>query len=333
MNVNEAVFHATQILKKEIKKFKAKFAGYTPVYPFNSENSASVFHHFREYIKGQTVLTVTGSGDAILDLLLYGAKRIVAFDVNKSTIFYSKLKIAFIKSGLDKKMYTKYFMGMDYGDTILDYDIYLLFKDYLDNDARKYWDSVYDVINKDGIEIRNTDTALMYEQFGLFGFPNVNCSIENNAGYFNDKNYEKIQHILQEEDFEIEYKDSSLFDLDTKLNENFAFMYLSNIMDYTSEFIDEEELDDRLEVFKNYVTSVLSYYTLEDGIIVSGFLRKFRQLDDDIYYDINEYNDIFTESAGFFMDDCYPSNIEDRIIIYSSPKIIKKQKDLMYDYY
>ncbi|MCH5167037.1 MAG: DUF3419 family protein [Erysipelotrichales bacterium] len=333
MDVREAIYHASKILRRDFKDIKTKFAGYTPVYSFNTEDSASVFHHFRDYIKGQKVLTVTGSGDAIFDLLLYGAKKIVAFDVNKLTIFYSKLKIAFIKSGLDKKMYTKYFMGMDRGDTILDYDIYELFKDCLDPEAREYWDGVYEVINKDKIVIRNTETSLMYEQFGLFGFPNINCSIENKAGYFTDENYEKIQKILREEDFEIEYKYSSLFDLDDKLNDKFAFMYLSNIMDYTSEFIDEANLDDRLVIFKNYVTSVLSRFLKKNGIIVSGFLRKFRQLDDDIHYDINEYKNVFFESEGFFMDDCYPTNIEDRIIIYSSPKVIEKQKELMYDYY
>ena len=103
MDVREAIYHASKILRRDFKDIKTKFAGYTPVYSFNTEDSASVFHHFRDYIKGQKVLTVTGSGDAILDLLLYGAKKIVSFDVNKSTIFYSKLKIAFIKSGLDKK--------------------------------------------------------------------------------------------------------------------------------------------------------------------------------------------------------------------------------------
>ena len=87
------------------------FSGYTRVYPFNTEDSSSVFRLQQNSIKDKDCLTVTGSGDAQLDLFLYGAKSVTCFDVNGMAKFYAILKFSFIKAGMSYQEYIEFFIG------------------------------------------------------------------------------------------------------------------------------------------------------------------------------------------------------------------------------
>ena len=66
------------------------------LYPFTNENIGAYFSKLD--FKDKSVLTVTSSGDHIINSILMGAKEVDAFDVNPLAKHYSELKIAAIKS-------------------------------------------------------------------------------------------------------------------------------------------------------------------------------------------------------------------------------------------
>lgn len=111
------------------------FAGVSLLYPFNTEDSSCVFYDHQNMIKDNVVTTVTGSGDAILDLFLYGAKKVIAFDTNIITRFYGELKFIAAKN-LSFEDFSSFFEK-------LNEDIYKRIDKYLSNNCRKFWNELY----------------------------------------------------------------------------------------------------------------------------------------------------------------------------------------------
>ncbi|MDE5630645.1 MAG: hypothetical protein K2I70_03500 [Bacilli bacterium] len=89
------------------------FAGYTRVYPFNTEDSSSVFRVQEDKIRSKDTLTVTGSGDALLDLFMNGASTVTCFDINGLAKFYALLKFSFVKTGMSYHEFEIFFLGKD----------------------------------------------------------------------------------------------------------------------------------------------------------------------------------------------------------------------------
>lgn len=330
--LREAVSSAIKLINKDFGELDKQFEGYTPVYAFNTEDAVSVFNRYSKYITDQSVLCVTGSGDNILELLALGARKIVSFDINKHAKYYACLKLAFVKSGLSYEEFLRFFFGKC-GDTILDYETYKKIEDYIPNIAKSYWHQVFEYINASGIILKNNESNLIMTQYGFLSFPSLNATIGNENSYANLKRYNELAQLIKDMDIDdkIEFIDSALFEIDKVLDENFSFMYLSNIMDFTSEFIDAEDLEDRLKIFKEYITNVLSNYSLDAGLILVGFISSAHSNVFDTFYRYWEYRSIFPESECYFLDDLYPHNTRDHVIIFCNKENLREIKKLMYD--
>lgn len=336
--INEEIANVLKLL--EIKKTDKKnlFSGFMPVYSFNTENISSVFYTYSPYIKGQDILTVTGSGDAILDLFLQGARSVTCFDSNKTAKHYAALKFAAVKAKLSFEEYKKFFYAEDFSSRLFDFDIYLKIREQLPDVEKQVWDAVYVKVNEIGFEFDPRKTDITYQQFDNFiGFGCKNWSIYNKEGYFCKENYDKLLEVVEDKSFnDITFIDSPLFDLDEQLQDKkFAFVYLSNIMDFTSTFIKEKSLNKRLEIFKAFIKDVASKWTIENGIIVVSFVEGFRQFSDDTYYDVDKYKPKFDKVDDFYMLDILPSNSNDLIIVYCNKSLGKQLliKHDAYDFY
>lgn len=335
MSIEEEVRLAIKLINHGFKSDNGQFDRVTPAYAFNTEDSASVFKKYKDYINGQSVLTVTGSGDAILDLILRGAKRIVAFDTNAVAKHMADLKLACIKARIDYDEYVRFFCGeCSYGDQILNKETYEKVKHFLSPKSRYFFHCLYEYMDKNDIKLKNSDTSLLYQQFdGFLHFPTLNYTMYNSNGYLSKENYEILLDKLSDtESVSIKFIDSDILDLDGVLDEEFAFMYLSNIIDFTSEILTEETLEERLLVFKSYLESVLSKFLIKNGIMIAGFMRNFRPTGDDIYYDIREYDKIFDYESNFLMDDLWPDN-KDHVLVFASKEKIYEQRMRMYDFF
>lgn len=310
-----------------------QFKGYTPVYAFNTDDSSSVFVNHQEYIQDNNVLTVTGSGDAIIDLFLNGAKSVTCFDVNKSAKYFAKLKIASIKSGLNYEDFVRYFHGNHIGDEILTYETYQKLAHLLDKDTRKYWDSIYEFMQSNDIVLKNNNTKIIYEQYSSFlSFPCLNKTLNNPVSYATKANYEKAQKIIQTKTTnDITFIDTDILDLSNKLdNKIFNYIYLSNIMDFTSLFINSEDLLERLTYYKNFIRDILTKYLTKTGIITVSFISDFRSLSDDVFYSLEEYKEVFKESEDFFFESLYPYNKKDHIIFLANKNLANSLKQKQY---
>ena len=319
--LNDSKENNSEFDEKEI------FSGFKPVYTFNTENIASVYLTYSPYITGQDVLTVTGSGDSILDLFLQGARSITCFDSNKMAKHYATLKFAAAKSKISFEEFSLFFYAEDYPSRLYNYDIYLKIRESLPDVEKQVWDAVYKKVKEDNIEFKPVETKITYQQFDNFlGFRCINWTVDNKCGYFNKENYERLLEAVEDKSFDdITFIDAPLFDLDENIqNRKFAFVYLSNIMDFTSTFIDAKSLEERLDIFKNFVRNVASKWTIDNGLVVVSFVSAFRQFSDDTYYDIQKYRPKFESVDDFYILDITPNNSKDLIIVYCNKELGKK---------
>lgn len=291
------------------------FNGYTPVYPFNTEDISSVFNIRQEYIKDCDVMTVTGSGDSLIDLFLYGANNVTCFDTNKLAKYWAKLKFYAIKGGLTFEEFLEFFQGFNEGDQILNINIYRKFYEIMDSETRRYWNGIYKYLKASGEKlVNNSHYSLTYSLIGYWG--SSNCSFDNPSSYCNKDNYVKVQEILQTKTIDdITFIDSPLFELDDKLgNKKFNYIYLSNIMDFTSTFINDNDLNNRLNIFKKYIKDKLSQHVATDGLIDLAYIKYFGIMNFNICVKLEQYQEVFGEDEGFKLEDLLPYNNIDHIM-------------------
>ncbi len=197
-------------LKGEERIFST--ASYDLLFRFTNEALSLYYQDLK--IKGGKVLTVTGSGDHLLQAILNGAKEITFFDQNRFTYYYTLLKIAAIK-GLDClpfKLYFDVFSPLEFS-----YNIFDTFKDYLPQDAYDFWKAMY----KAGFEKKNTY---------LIG-PGINANIGENA-YLEEEHFRTLKARIHNVSYR--FIDSRLEDLASNLTnqDQFDTVLLSNIFDW-----------------------------------------------------------------------------------------------------
>lgn len=314
MAIDEAIF----MIYNKHKQGNHEFNGYTPAYPFNTEDISSVFRKHADYINGQDVLTVTGSGDALIDLFMYGANNVTCFDANGTAKYYAKLKFYAIKSGLSYEEYLTFFMGdVTKGYSILNYEIYKKFCHTLDADTKRFWDSIYEYLGNSGQELKWNEHDILYSIVSEFG--TTNCTFENPNSYCNRDNYQIAQKMLANKTSDnIKFIDAPLFDLGNHLgSKKFDYAYLSNIMDFTSTFIPNDNLNERLALFKQFIFTVMANLINESGVIVTAFLKKeYLGSNNDILSKLEDYKEVFSAIENFVVQDLQPYNSKDHIIAF-----------------
>ena len=129
------------ILARKFNRFCYYPAGYFPIYVNTNEPLSSYYQSFP--IMNHRVLTVTASGDHILQAVSMGAKEIDAFDKNRLAIYMSKLKIAALKV-LTREEFINFFYYVVNPDTFFSIDLYEKIREYLDADTQLFWDTLYE---------------------------------------------------------------------------------------------------------------------------------------------------------------------------------------------
>lgn len=296
------------------------FAGVSLLYPFNTEDSACVFHDHQNMIKDNIVTTVTGSGDAILDLFLYGAKKIIAFDTNIITKFYGELKFVAAKYLSFEKF------SIFFGE--LNEDIYKRIVKYLSDDCQKFWNELYlysKIINEP-IRVRQN-----YEKGGLFMpetsmfLRDINKTIDNDKSYYNEENYLKLQKILQSKSLEdIYFANCDLFDLPDKVDLSFSsYVYLSNIMDFIIGKDKKGKFDyklNQLKIFKEFILTRLLPALKENANIDLSYINMNWHHKSDMV----DYMNVYQLNEGFILESL--TNNRDKILSFKSSIALKSKE-------
>lgn len=330
MTVEEEIEKSIKLIEGDYKGLK-EFAGVAPVYPFNTEDACSLFRSYKEFIRGKSVLTVTGSGDFLLDLIANGARDITCFDTNVLSKRVAELKLAFWKSHLGKELFLKFLAGDYCGDEILSYDIFKECRNFLSPETLYYFESIYKIMKRRGLKITNAKSSILFQQFdSLFHFSVQNSTVGNGdsyLGYYVDA----LEDALSDtEDLHVRFIDKDIMSLASDLDE-YYFMYLSNIFEFTSTFIDKKRLRMRMETFKKYIVEEIKPHLTDGGVLVAGYLQGSRNISDDVYHDKKKYEEIFSEEAGFLIDDVY--GCKGKSIITANAKVLKERKLDMYDFF
>lgn len=167
-------------------------------------------------------LMVTGSSDQLLEAILYGAKEIITFDINKFAGYGCALKIAAIKALEYEEFIDFYFasnMSLKYYEKLR---VYLNAKDLY------FWDEIYNY--KNGYTIKNCLFDAPYHKSGDVYYQNYSL-------YEKDL-YNKIKDKVSN-DVIINFINCNLLDIKKKINleEKFDFIYLSTIYYYLKKSI------------------------------------------------------------------------------------------------
>ncbi len=285
------------------------FEGVSPLYGFNTEDSACVFHDKKNYINDQVVTTVTGSGDAILDLFLYGAKKIIAFDTNALTIFYGELKFIAAKY-LSFEQFSKFFHT-------LNEDIYRLLEPYLSEKTRKFWNELYEYCKVVDKPLKDAENGgLFYPSMSIFS---SNSTVYNKKGYYTEENYLKLKEKIADKTLEdIQFINCDLLNLPKTVDLGTStYAYLSNIMDFMVG-VDEEKVEiDKLQAFKDFIMKDF-YPSLNSHaeIVLSYIKRSWHQGIERGYFEV------YPPEEGFSITPL--SNGSDDLLSFHSTSLVKE---------
>lgn len=222
---------------------------FNSIYPFTSENIAGYMKDLD--LTGKKVITVTGSTDHILNAILQGTTEITTFDINPLTKSYMDLKISALKN-LSYEDFIKLLLFES--NMNLDYSIISSLD--MSNECKIFWLEQLSKFENNGIELRNSS---------LFNtkYFNPNSKLWQNL-YLEKSKYNLLKQQIKEAN--ITFINASLNDL--KIDENFDYMFLSNISDYLSLMYNSDPLRkyrDLLYEFQKRIDIIYFAYLYDIG--------------------------------------------------------------------
>lgn len=222
---------------------------FNSIYPFTSENIAGYMKDLD--LTDKKVITVTGSTDHILNAVLQGATEITTFDINPLTKPYMDLKISALKN-LSYEDFIKLLLFES--NMILDYRIISSLD--MSDESKIFWLEQLSKFNNNGNELRNS-SLFNLKYFNPYSKLWQNLYLEKNR-------YNLLKQQLK--DAKITFINASLKDL--KIDENFDYMFLSNISDYLNLMYNSDALRkyrDLLNEFQERINTIYFAYLYDIG--------------------------------------------------------------------
>lgn len=208
-----------------------KFAS---IYPFTTENIKGYLDCFD--VENKDVLTVGASGDQTLNLLFRDVKSVDYFDMNPFTELYFNLKCAAIKI-LSLDEFLEFFCFDAFPSTFkknknaFNINVYYKISPYLDDNTRKFWDSLY--LKQSGFEIRKS-MLFSNDEEPFRVLPKVN-------DYLNEDAFNRLKVELDKK-AKPKFFETNVTKLSSKLIKKYDYILLSNIAQYLDYIYDKDEL-------------------------------------------------------------------------------------------
>jgi len=253
-------FHQTLKLKDESRM---RFSAYSKMYIMTTENLDGYYRNFD--FKDKEVLTVVSSFDHALNAVLFGAKKVTTFDINKLSYYMANLKLGAIKA-LTYNEFVEYFLS----DHAFNYETYQKIIPYLKKNISRYFNKIYKYFKYNGKAIKDSF---------LFHHGHKNNLTDNT--YLLNNNYDILKKKVQS--FKVEFVNSSILDLSKRLKkEKYDLILLSNISDYAKSFFQDNYLEKYFNFVKNDITKLLK----ENGVIEAAYIYDYGN-DLEVRSDIN----------------------------------------------
>ncbi len=239
-------------------KKERKMTADAPMYVYATEMVAAYYR--RLALKGKRVLTVTGSGDQVVNALFYGASEVVGFDINRNSLFITELKLGAIRA-LSYKEFLRFFSQTKQGFGQV---LYLKIRPLLSKACQTYVDRLYEVAGMKGLGTS--------EYFRDRGELVSHKTREINAYLANEAAYGKVKGIL--EDSRPILRVENVLNLATSKafgKKKFDVINLSNVPNYLtgrSFGLSEEDVLSYFRKLKKLVSrqGVIFFYSYDDSI-------------------------------------------------------------------
>ncbi len=223
----------------------------SPMYIYATEMVSKYYSKLN--LKDKRVLSITGSGDQIINAYFFGADEVIGFDINKYAAFMLELKVSAILR-LSYAEFIKFF-GKDMGNGTLEFSLYSKLKDNLSSDARRFFNKLYKDYNNNGKKLIKSSR---FRQRSMIN----SSAAEINIYLRSKRNYLKCRSILQNKKPQSLELDINNIAVDKKLQGKFDIINLSNVINY---FTGNVERDQVLKVLLN-ATKNISKRLKKDGI-------------------------------------------------------------------
>lgn len=250
--------------KIELEEMNTK--GFYPIsqmYSFTTENIAGYFPYLD--FTNKNVLTVAASGDHIINAFYQGAKKVIAFDINKLALLFTELKLVALEQ-LSYEEFLEFFMieekEKEKNKKALDYVIYQTrLRSQLLPDTAKNWDTIYKNFGNNGYELRNSN---------LFNnkYDNNKIKISSNLYLKSKFEYQKAKESIKQKQIQLlncNYQDIGNSHLQKLKMCDIVLM--SNISDYIKDLYPSQ-----LNYVEEYIKEINKNLKTQNNNIVCAYL-------------------------------------------------------------
>ncbi len=261
-----------------VKLYSLKYSKFNDaciMYSLTTENIAYYIQNLN--LIDKKILTVTSSGDHMLNMALKGCKDIDCFDINKNAYYMQKLKIAALKT-LSYEEFLEFFTDCEECKTVIepisyqrkigenphtfDFEQYKNIRENLEKNPKFYWDTMYKTFLNDGKKLSETVCICLNKKTAK----KINLYLQN------ENNYNELQEKIDE--VKVDYYNIDILKL-YKLNEKYDMIFLSNIYRY---LIEDLERKITPEQFNEYVEHDLQKILNTNGKIALFYQYKYKML-------------------------------------------------------
>lgn len=238
------------------------FNSISPIYSFTTENIAGYFECLE--FTDKSILTVSASGDHIINAFYKGAKTVIGFDINYLALIFTELKLVALEQ-LNYEEFLQFFMINEKNDikrnkSALDYKVYVnRLRKYLSKDVSEYWNMIYRKFNNNGYELRNSY---------IFNnkYDNNNVKISSNIYLKSELGYNKAkEEVIKKEIILLNFNYRDI-NLNLPNLANYDIILMSNISDYIQNLYNinsnylEEYIKELIDDFKNNNNQIVCAY-------------------------------------------------------------------------
>ncbi len=271
--VKDDAMLAQQIVSRSVFNFGSQemFHNTSAVYKKSNERIQNYQEYFRNKNK---VLSVIGSGDQILNMILEGVSEIDSFDISVFPKYFLYLKFAAVQV-LSREEYIDFFYDYNNRAEVYD-DMYDRIRKYLEPSIKEFWDALLGFFDWQEVY----DSTLFSSEPCI-----VNDAILQNKFLQSDENYLELRNRLPYG--KVKAVECDIMTGATKFSGPYDLIYLSNIIYYNK---------------REQYRELLSKFKLSDKGIVLTYLYKIENVLKEYFSEPNiEFKEFDDSSSGLMI--------------------------------
>jgi hypothetical protein len=270
-HINEDISLAQRIVSRSFFNNGSPFSDCSRIYRCTNERIKAI--PYIDTLKNKNrILSVIGSGDQIINSILFGSTDISGFDISRFPKYYLMLKLAAIVS-LSKHDYLEFFSG-SLNDNLLSEELYEEIRNNLSEESLLFWDSLYDYY--DSCEIN--ESCLFSSEI-----TNKQLMLANNP-YLDGDNFDIVKRKLKDGNISLTLYNGNIFKFFDNIDiGSFSLINLSNIIQYS-----DKSLGNNWEqVYYNYKSFIEMLPLDNDGVALTYYFNLNREFLNKYFSDSN----------------------------------------------